>query len=173
MRKTLWLAVVAATFVACDSPMDPARDATPGPAANLVPGAVVAQATGSDISNREHGVRQLTFTARTHADGSTSGEYNFTTEGNYRQLRGTIVCMRVSGDRVFLVGDVRHDRLTDFPLPVGGVAIEAVDGGNGPGMDQISFLGLAPDTESLMEWCESGPPGPVSPLEHGHIRITG
>lgn len=173
MKKLLWLAVTAGVVAACDSPVDPGQSTGFEASAALVPGAVIAQATGSDISHRAQGVRQLTFTARMHAGGSVSGEYNFTTEGNFRQLRGSIVCMRVSGDRVFLVGDVRHDRLTDFPLPVGGIAIEAVDGGNEPGADQISFLGLAPDTQSLQEWCESGPPGPVSPLEHGSIRITG
>lgn len=69
---------------------------------------VVVSANGSDISQREQGVRQLTFTAQKHADGSVHGAYNFTTEGTFRQIRSAVVCMRVSGDRVFLVGDVRH-----------------------------------------------------------------
>lgn len=166
--------IVAALVMACDTPLD--QEASAGseiaPNASAVD-AVVASATGSDISHRAQGVRQLAFTAQQRADGSVTGSYNFTTEGNLRQLRGTIVCMRVSGDRVFLVGDVRHDRLTDFPLPVGGIAIEAVDGGVGPAGDQISFLGLAPNTEVLQAWCEAGAPGPVSPIEHGQIRVDG
>lgn len=54
---------------------------------------------------------------------------------------------------------------------MGGVAIEAVDGGPGPEGDQVSFLALAANPGDLLEWCENGPPGPMFDIEHGQISI--
>jgi hypothetical protein len=173
MGNRVLLAALVASLAGCDTPTGPRAELgstldPDGNHANLQMG-VVASANGSSISQREKGVRQLTFSAAKHADGRITGQYNFTTEGNFRQLRGSIVCMRVEGNRAFLVGDVKHDRLSDFPLPVGGIAIEAVDGGQTG--DAISQIGLAPSTESLMEWCTSGAAGPVDSVDNGQVQI--
>lgn len=173
MRNRVLLTMLIVSLAGCDTPTGPRAELgstldPDGNHSNLQMG-TVESANGTSVSQREKGVRQLTFSAAKHADGRVTGQYNFTTEGNFRQLRGSIVCMRVEGNRVFLVGDVKHDRLTDFPLPVGGIAIEAVD--DGEMGDAISQIGLAPNTDSLIEWCTSGAAGPVGPVDNGQVQI--
>jgi hypothetical protein len=138
-----------------------------------------SRATGSGISSDGASVRAMTFSALADADGVTVGQYNLVLNGNARRiagarghLQGNVTCLRVVGNRAFIAGDARTDDLEAFPLPVGGVAIEVVDGGEGPGsVDEISSIGLFAALESANDWCATTGPGPTFQAEHGQVQV--
>jgi hypothetical protein len=179
--------VVVSVFTACESSvapdasnlgstLDPDGARAPASIANL---GVVSSATGSGISSVGASVRAMTFSARERTGGEVRGEYTLVLNGNDRRiagtrgkLMGTVTCLKVVGDRAFIAGDTRKDDLESFPLPVGGVAIEVVDDGEGPDAeDQISAVGLFATVEGANAWCEDAVAGPTFQADHGQVQV--
>jgi hypothetical protein len=158
------------------STLDPDGARAPASIANL---SVVSSATGSGISSVGASVRVMTFSARERAGGEVQGEYTLVLNGDDRRiagtrgkLMGTVTCLKVVGDRAFIAGDTRKDDLEAFPLPVGGVAIEVVDDGEGPDAeDQISAIGLFATLDGATAGCEDAVPGPTFQADHGQVQV--
>lgn len=138
-----------------------------------------SSASGSGISSGGASLRAMAFTARVGHDGVAGGQYTVILNGNDRRLSGTrgklmgdITCLRVVGNRAFMAGNTRKDELEALPVPIGGVAIEVVDGGEGAGaVDQVSTIGLYLAVESANQWCATAEPGPTFQAEHGQIQV--
>jgi hypothetical protein len=140
---------------------------------------VTASATGGGIDSGNGSLRALTFSARVQGARGAQGHYTVILNGNQRRLAGTrgqlmgnVTCLTVVGNRAFIAGDTKKDELEAFPLPIGGVAIEVVDGGEGPGaMDEVSQVGLYLSVEGANQWCQDAVAGPTFPAEHGQVQV--
>lgn len=118
-------------------------------------------------------LRNFTIAATKAADGSVGGQYNLLTATGLH-VKGTITCLNVVGDRAFVGGTWESN--PEFPFEIVGVALEFVDGGNGPdAMDQISSLGFYPadffDETDVQAYCDDALEGPVTPIDLGSIRV--
>jgi hypothetical protein len=78
----------------------------------------------------------------------------------------------VVGNRAFIAGDTRTNDLEALPIPIGGVVIEVVDGGEGPSaVDEISSIGLFLTLEAADDWCATASPGPTFEAEAGQVQV--
>ena len=118
-------------------------------------------------------LRNFTITATKSVDGSVGGHYNLVTASGLH-VKGTVTCLNVVGDRAFVGGTWESN--PEFPFEIVGVALEFVDGGNGPeAVDAISQLAFFPadffDETDVQAFCDDANEGPVIPIDLGSIRI--
>lgn len=118
-------------------------------------------------------LRNFTIAATKTADGSVAGHYNLLTASGLH-VKGTITCLTVVGDRAFVGGTWESN--PEFPFEIVGVALEFVDGGNGPNaVDEISQLVFLPadffDETDVQAYCDDAIEGPVMPIDFGSIRV--
>jgi len=183
-RSCLGGIIAAAGLTACNTGMAPETASLgslldPDGAAVAAPFGVASHASGSGISSGNASLRAMTFTANLSADGIPSGQYTVVLNGNDRRLAqtrgkimGRVTCLRIVGNRAFIAGDTRKDELEAFPLPIGGVAIEVVDGGEGPdAVDLVSPVGPYASVEGANQWCATTGAGPTFQADHGQIQI--
>jgi hypothetical protein len=186
MRSTTFVRLLGImALAACDSGLEPEPAALgstldPDGAPALIAGlGVASSATGSGIISGNASLRAMTFSALAAPDGTVRGQYTVVLNGNERRLAGTrgklmgeVTCLRVVGNRAFIAGDTKKDDLEALPVPIGGVAIEVVDGGEGPGaVDEVSTIGLYLDLANANAWCEAAEAGPTFQAEHGQVQV--
>ena len=130
---------LGAMLVACNSPMT-----TPeGPHEVMRQGAASANADRVRLTGSGHHVRivgtkeELTtfaFSAVSHADGSTSGQYQYNFQANGFAIHGPVTCVTRAGNQVW-VGGIVDRVVTDNPAFEGLAGLEmwwrSVDNGEG------------------------------------------
>lgn len=147
---------------------------------DLAANGVIASVTGSGHlwspspgEDDRPALRNFTIAATKAAGGSVGGHYNLLTATGLH-VKGTITCLNVVGDRAFVGGTWESN--PEFPFEIVGVALEFVDGGNGPdAVDQISQLAFFPadffDESDVQAYCDDALEGPVMPIDLGSIRV--
>ena len=142
----------------------------------------VALAASGDSANGHgtlDGNRQFSFSARTHADGTVTGNAvlrnpAFEVDGKAYQLQIDITCMKVVGNIAVFGGTTK--RTNDEGL-VDAVFFSVQDNGEpGDGVDRISrafFWDDDPATTGDPQACVlTGPTDfPLEPIEHGNIQV--
>ncbi len=150
---------------ACDTATSPELN-TPTP--DFGKGRVIQSVTGSAHITSGGQLRTLSFTARRHADGTVSGEWQRFTRNLGSLAHGDITCFTIIGNQAWLGGVV--ERTTTVP---GGVFWTVVDNGEGANAapDQLSLqnVGLSPATVAF--FCATTPPRALIPIEAGNIQV--
>ncbi len=149
----------------------------------LAVGAFVTVALGaSGDSANGHGTldgnRQFSFSARTHADGTVTGNAvlhnpNFQVDGKAYQLQVDISCMKVVGNIAVFGGTTKR---TNDPNLVDAVFFSVQDNGEPGKNDKISrvfFWDDDPTTTGDPQACQlTGPTDfPLETIERGNIQV--
>jgi hypothetical protein len=141
----------------------------------------VALAAPGDSANGHgtlDGKRQFSFSARTHADGTVTGNAvlhnpNFEVDGKHYQLQIDISCMHVVGNIAVFGGTTKR---TNDPNLVDAVFFSVQDNGEPGKNDRISrvfFWDDDPDTTGDPQACLlTGPADfPLEQIEKGNIQV--
>jgi hypothetical protein len=143
----------------------------------------LAQASGQ--GTLDNGARKFSFSARTYADGSVSGQANLTNRsftgvnGNSPyQLHIDISCMKVVGNIAFFGGTVKR---TNDPSLVDAVYFSVQDNGepgkNNDRISRVAFFDDDPNTTGDPALCMFNTPDdgylPLETIESGNIQVKG
>lgn len=162
---------LALLTLGCEVNSAPVIDSAPDLAAR---GAVVQSVTGSGHFTQGGEFRNFSFTARKHADGSVSGQFEATARIADIRAHGRITCMTVIGNNVWLAGPTTHFRPPPgfpFGLPFD-TRWQVVDNGAGANSppDQISLSFPIPPGGSAA-FCANTPALGLNDVEAGNITI--
>ena len=175
---------LGAMLVACNAPIT-----SPDANQNLMrQGAAAANADLVKLTGSGHHVRivgtneELTtfsFSAVSHADGSTSGQYQYNFQANGFAIHGPVTCVTRSGNQVW-VGGIVDRVVTDNPAFEGLAGLEmwwrSIDNGEGaaasPDMTTGVGFGFAGSTITAASWCADQPALlPLRVVANGNIQV--
>ena len=173
MRKAIALSVGLVFAVACADSVTEPESNIPGP--SFATGRVVQSVTGSGSFIFAGNNRTFSFTARRHADGTVSGQWERVNHLNESQTKshGQVTCFTIVGGNQAFLGGFATSGLFSTP-PNNEVAWRVVDNGQGANApaDQISleFVGAVPGFAA--GYCAATPAAPaLNAVQQGNIQV--
>jgi hypothetical protein len=121
----------------------------------------------------------FSFSAVSHADGTTSGQYQYNFQANGFAIHGPVTCVSRSDNQVW-VGGIVDRVVTDNPAFEGLAGLEmwwrSVDNGEGtaatPDMTTGVGFGFAGSTITAASWCADQPALlPLRVVDNGNIQM--
>jgi hypothetical protein len=117
-------------------------------------------------------MRTLSYNALRHGDGSVSGhyEYHIIVQDVSDVVRGTVVCLKVEGNRAWIGATV--DATTDPTVEGLFSWWQVEDNGQGASApaDRTTFLGFGTLDETF-DYCQGPDPNFIFDIDHGNIKV--